>query len=494
MHMRNTIVCALLVFGTQYAWGQSACQQALTNIQKLNSQASQPGMPSSDVAAFRQSAQVYQNFYNANCQGRSGTSSGFGSVPSGSNARLNALQGILGNMANMAATLQASQERQEAEARQRQMQAEFDQMEREQQERQRKLETQRETAAAEHRAREAARAAEIAKAEADRQEALAATEDARQRNVDVKFGSPRPEAGPAPEGQLAPSVIASSPFARSRAAPGTTGNRIDNGAAAGGQVIPCKGYPGALYLRGSSDCFLQGASPQKCDSLGGWINPQRPGQCFFVPPNPQSGSTVAVAPLSSPFAKTRGRTAASSLHLMVPDNNVGENAVLNPVPQSAATGSRPGDCEGLSSDDYYDRIDQMLGGNAQVCGMSSQSLTSLRGTTAGKTATFEDIGYLSIDKATQDILLNDGAVTLPRVAQSRNGDQIQIDCRVPLRVTTQQESYIECARVYLCASASVSLAREIARANPSMACAAASGKAMESRPIPTRGTTIRAAP
>ncbi len=307
MHMRNTIVCALLVFGTQYAWGQSACQQALTNIQKLNSQASQPGMPSSDVAAFRQSAQVYQNFYNANCQGRSGTSSGFGSVPSGSNARLNALQGILGNMANMAATLQASQERQEAEARQRQMQAEFDQMEREQQERQRKLETQRETAAAEHRAREAARAAEIAKAEADRQEALAATEDARQRNVDVKFGDLRP-AGSRPENNPHGQALVGTPFLRGRPASASTGNGNSNATG----VTACPGYPSAKYLSGSPDCFLENASPQQCSSLGGHgLYVGSTMRCFFVPPKPDQ-PIASVPPLTpSPFFKSRTRTSGS---------------------------------------------------------------------------------------------------------------------------------------------------------------------------------------
>lgn len=143
--MLSTILC----LGAQASWAQDVCQQALANINQLEQQARQPGMPASDVARYNEAAQNYRNFYNQNCLGGGPASSDSGySGGSGGNNKLDAMQQIFDGLAGMAAIMEQKRQREEAEARQQRLKWELERMEQEREDAERAAEARRKAAAA----------------------------------------------------------------------------------------------------------------------------------------------------------------------------------------------------------------------------------------------------------------------------------------------------------------------------------------------------------
>jgi hypothetical protein len=82
--------------------------------------------------------QQYRNYYNQNCTGSGG--GGYSGGSGGGVDKGAAIQGILGNLANMAAIMERSRLRQESEAREQALQGEIERLEREEAENRRKAE------------------------------------------------------------------------------------------------------------------------------------------------------------------------------------------------------------------------------------------------------------------------------------------------------------------------------------------------------------------
>jgi hypothetical protein len=94
--------------------------------------------PRSQAQYMLQAAQQYRNYYNQNCTGSGG--GGYSGGSGGGVDKGAAIQGILGNLANMAAIMERSRLRQESEAREQALQGEIERLEREEAENRRKAE------------------------------------------------------------------------------------------------------------------------------------------------------------------------------------------------------------------------------------------------------------------------------------------------------------------------------------------------------------------
>ncbi len=129
-------VVGSLVCATPLVHAQGACQKALNNVAQLERDAAT--QPRSQAQYMLQAAQQYRNYYNQNCTGSGG--GGYSGGSGGGVDKGAAIQGILGNLANMAAIMERSRLRQESEAREQALQGEIERLEREEAENRRKAE------------------------------------------------------------------------------------------------------------------------------------------------------------------------------------------------------------------------------------------------------------------------------------------------------------------------------------------------------------------
>ena len=136
--MRIGITLAL-VTGAGSALAQSACQQALNMVSRLEGQA--VGQARADAAPMLQAAQNYRTFYNKECTGKRGGNASGGSSGGGTD-KAAAIGQIMSGIAGMAAIMEQRRQRQINEGRESALQFEIEQMQRDMEANQRRAEEQ----------------------------------------------------------------------------------------------------------------------------------------------------------------------------------------------------------------------------------------------------------------------------------------------------------------------------------------------------------------
>lgn len=160
--------------------------------------------------------------------------------------------------------------------------------------------------------------------------------------------------------------------------------------------------------------------------------------------------------------------------------------MANPFTAAPASGANPfaaaaAPATGGRCDAYFNTMIEDLKAVGRQCGVRSERMESLVDMIQGRATRAAGQGIIHTT-ADPDLF----KVIPPGDARwSASGDWIEPNCRAPLLVRNQQESFMECYRVFVCGIRAATCAQNLARQSQNLPCMAASQQCLAANPVPT---------
>jgi hypothetical protein len=149
----------------------------------------------------------------------------------------------------------------------------------------------------------------------------------------------------------------------------------------------------------------------------------------------------------------------------------GPGAVVDQTPVRNSGGGR--------CDAHFDQVLGQLKNNARQCGISSDRLESLTDMVYGQSTRSAQQGMIDATRDA-DVFKLIGGDNRWRVV----GNTAMPVCGAPLLVRNQQDSFMECFRVYLCGAASAACGRDLAGSTPNLPCTESSRQCLATHQVP----------